>query len=87
MLDTGAGSSYASAALLDHVEARPGKRQVRKIEMMLGVATREVELTHVKVASLEGEFQLIVEVTPVEKPTLLELENPKYREMLDRYQP
>lgn len=85
LLDTGAGSSYASATLLDRVGAKPGKRQVRKIEMMLGVDTREVELTHVKVASLEGDFRLTVEVTRVGKPTLLELENPKYREMLDRY--
>ena len=65
--------------------ARPGKRQFRKIEMMLDVATREVELTRVKVASLEGDFRLTVEVTRVEKPTLRELGNPKYREMLDRY--
>ena len=85
LLDTGAGSSYASATLLDRVGAKPGKRQVRKIEMMLGVDTREVELTHVKVASLEGDFRLTVEVTRVGKPTSLELENPKYREMLDRY--
>ena len=85
LLDTGAGRSYASAPLLDRVGAKPGKQQVRKIEMILGVDTREVELTHVKVASLEGDFRLTVEVTRVGKPTLLELENPKYREMLDRY--
>ena len=84
LLDTGAGSSYASATLLDRVGAKPGKRQVCTIEMMLGVDTREVELTHVKVKSLEGDFRLTVAVTRFGKPTLLELENPKYLEMLDR---
>ena len=84
LLDTGAGSSYASGTLVDRVGARSSKRQVCKIEMMLGVATREAELTHVMVASLEGDFRLMVEVTRVEKPSLLELENPKYQEMLDR---
>ena len=37
LLDTGAGSSYASATLLDRIDVRPDRRQVRKIEMMLGV--------------------------------------------------
>ena len=85
LLDTGAGSSYASATLLDRVGVRPGKRQVRKIEMMLGMTTRAVELTNVSVLSLDGDFQLSVEVTRVEKPTLLELENPRYSEILKRY--
>ena len=85
LLDTGAGSSYASATLLDRVGARPGKRQVRRIEMMLGVATREVEITSVNVANLKGDFQLSVEVTRVEKPKLLELDNPKYNDIVERY--
>ena len=85
LLDTSAGSSYASATLLDRVGARPGKRQVRRIEMMLGVATREVELTSVNVANLKGDFQLSVEVTHVEKPKLLELDNPKYNDIVERY--
>ena len=44
LLDTRAGSSYASATLFDRIDVRPGRRQLRKIEMMLGVATREVAL-------------------------------------------
>lgn len=58
LLDTGAGSSFASATLLDLVGATLGKRHVSKIKMMLGMATGEVELTHVKVASLERDFRL-----------------------------
>ena len=33
LLDTGAGSSYASAALLNLPQVRPYQRQVRQIEM------------------------------------------------------
>ena len=85
LLDTGAGSSYASATLLDRIGVRPGRRQVRKIEMMLGVATREVELTSVSVSNLAGNFQLAVEVTRVDKAALLGLENPRYLEITGRY--
>ena len=52
---------------------------------MLGVTTREVELTSVRVSNLDGDFQLAVEVTRVEKATLLELENPRYWEIIGRH--
>ena len=38
-LYAGAERSYASATLLDRIGVRAGRRQVRKIKMMLGVAT------------------------------------------------
>ena len=85
LLDTGAGSSYASGTLLDRIDVRPGRRQVRKIEMILGVATREVELTSVSVSNLAGNFQLAVEVTRADKAALLELENPRYLKNTGRY--
>ena len=44
LLDTGAGSSYASASLIDHLKIRPHQREVRQIEMMMGVVTKPVEL-------------------------------------------
>ena len=53
--------------------------------MMLGVATREVELTSVSVSNLSGNFQLAIEVTRVDKAALLELENPRYLEIIGRY--
>ena len=38
LLDSGAGSSYASAALLERIGAKPHHSGSRKIEMMLGRA-------------------------------------------------
>ena len=49
LLDTGAGSSYASAALLDVVKSCPCQSKVRTIEMTLGVQTKRVELSLLKV--------------------------------------
>jgi len=53
--------------------------------MMLGVATREVEITSMNVANLKGDFHLSVEVTRVGKPKLLELDNPKYNDIVESY--
>ena len=54
LLVTGDGSSYASVALLSQVRVRPHQREVRRIEMLMGVTTRKVELTSVKIANLSG---------------------------------
>lgn len=85
LLDTGAGSSYASAALLDRLQIRPHQREVRQIEMMMGVVTKPVEIFKVQISSLKGDFLLETDVTLVNKRQLLSLENPRYQQVLERY--
>ena len=85
LLDTGAGSSYASAALLDRLRIRPHQREVRQIEMMMGVVTKPVEIFKVQISSLKGDFLLETEVTLVNKKQLLSLENPCYQQVLEKY--
>ena len=86
LLDTGAGSSYASAALIDHLKIRPHQREVRQIEMMMGVVTKPVELFNVKISSLKRDFTINTEVTKVHKRELLSLEKPRYKQCLDKYE-
>ena len=85
LLDTGAGSSYASAALLDRLKIRPHQREVRQIEMMMGVVTKPVEIFKVQISSLKGDFLLETDVTMVNKKQLLSLENPRYKQVLESY--
>ena len=85
LLDTGAGSSYASAALLDRISSGKRKKEVRKIEMLLGTSTREVELAMIDISDVNRKFSMPVEVTRVDKGELLFLDNPKYQEMIARY--
>ena len=85
LLDTGAGSSYASAALLNLLQVRPYHREVRQIEMMLGAVTKQVEIFQVQVSSTSGDFSLTTKVTKVDKNQLLSLENPHYEQCLTNY--
>ena len=85
LLDTGAGSSYASAALLSLLRVRPCQREVRQIEMMLGAVTKQVEIFQVQVSSTSGDFCLNTEVMKVDKNQLLTLENPRYEQCLAKY--
>ena len=76
-LDTGAGSSYASAALLNRIS-----KDVRKIEMLLGKSTLDVELVTIEINYVNGKFPMPVEVTKVDKGQLLFLDNPNYEETI-----
>jgi hypothetical protein len=73
-----------SAALLDQIPKRCPKKEVRKIDMMLGT-TREVELSTIQIGGLTGDFSLLVEVTKVNKNELLLLDNPRYEEIIKNH--
>ena len=80
LLDTGAGSSYASSALIDHLKTTP-----QRIEMMLGSATKRVEIYNVSVSNESGSFSLQTEVTKIDRGELLTIDNPKYQEIINSY--
>ena len=82
MLDTGVGSSYASAALSDRISNRWCKKEVRKIEMILGATTREVELSTIEIKEISGDLSMAVEVTKLNKSELLYIDNPRYQQLM-----
>ena len=81
ILDSGAGTSYASAALLERIGAKPHHSGLRKIEMMLGASSRVMEVYRVKLNSVKGNFEMEAEVTKVEEPHLM-IDNPRYKELV-----
>jgi len=85
LLDTGAGSSYASAALLHRLGKQPVWEEFKCIEMMMRASNRDNEIHDVVISSLSGEFQLRTEVTKVDRSTLLSFENPRYKDMVERH--
>ena len=52
LLDSGAGSSYASAALLERIGAKLHHFGLRKIEMMLGAGNRVMEVYRIQLRSV-----------------------------------
>ena len=82
LLDTGVGSSYASAALSNRISTRRRIKEVRKIVMLLGTPTQEVELVTIEIGDVNGKFAMPVEVTKVDKGESLFLENPNYEETI-----
>ena len=85
ILDSGAGTSYASAALLERIGAKPHHSGLRKIEMMLGTSSRVMEVYRVKLNSVRGNFEMEAEVTKVEKPHLMMKDNPRYKKLVEKH--
>ena len=71
LLDTGAGSSYASAALVGRLNKRPVRIKHRQIEMMLCSTTQKVHSYEVKVASVDGKFEMTTRISQVDQSVLL----------------
>lgn len=78
LLDTGVGSSYVFVVFLDYILSIGYKKEVRKIEMLLGALIREVELVIIVIFDVNRKFLMFVEVIKVDKGELFILENLKY---------
>ena len=85
LLDTGAGSSYALAALLDCLNSKPERREFRKIEMMMQTSKKMVATHKLQVIDVDETFVLNTEVTRVERGNLLRLPNPRYKEVVKQF--
>jgi hypothetical protein len=85
LLDTGAGSSYASSTLIDLIHAKPIRKELKSIEMMFGSVNKVISVHNLSVNNLEGDFKLDTEVTKVDRNELLTLKNPRYRETLAKF--
>ena len=76
LLDTGAGSSYVSAALVERLNDG---------SMMLCSTIQKVRSYPVKVASVDGKFEMTTKVNKVDKGVLLTVSNPHYEELISKY--
>lgn len=78
LLDIGVGSLYVFVVFLDRILSIGYKKEVWKIEMLLGALIREVELVIIIIFDVNRKFLMFVEVIKVDKGELFILENLKY---------
>ena len=80
LLDTGAGSSYASAKLIEALRKKPKEGKTKQIEMMLGLTTMKIEIHSANVQSIDNEFSMNADLSKVHKVKLMNIDNPRYEE-------
>ena len=60
LLDTGAGSSYASAKWINALNKKPKEVKTKRIEMMLTSLTTRIEIYSANIKSMDGKFNMNV---------------------------
>ena len=85
LLDSGAGSSYASSALLDCMRIRLLQKEFKRIEMMLGATNKVIDIYGLSIKSVDDKFRLETEVTKVDHGKLFTQEKPKHKEVIANF--
>ena len=76
LLDTGAGSSYASATLVEQLNRKPDHVEYKRIEMKMTSTSQKIEMYKVVISSIKGNFSLPTTLSKVDKGVLLTVPNP-----------
>ena len=85
LIDTSAGSSYASAKLLDLLKKKPSETKTKRVEMLMSSKVTKLEVYDTVVESLDGNYQMSVKMTKVNKAELLSIDNPNYGQLINEY--
>ena len=75
LIDTGAGSSYASGKLIDLLKKKPCETKTRRVDMLISSQVTKLEVYDTLVESLDGDFSMSVKLAKVHKRELLQLQS------------
>ena len=67
LIDSGAGSFYASAKLLDALKLNPTETKTSLIDMLMTSKFTQLEVFTVKVQAIDSDYELEVNLTKVNK--------------------
>ena len=85
LLDACSGSSYASSALVKRAKLKLIRQEHKSIEMMFDSANKTVNIYEATVSATVGKFTLPIELSEVDKPTLLNLPNPRLKQLVEKF--
>ena len=71
LLNTGAGSSYISASLINLLGKKPNKTEYERIDMMLCSTNQKIEGYNVKISSIHVTFEMNTRASKVDRSVLL----------------
>ena len=86
LIDSGAGSSYVSAKLIETLKIKPSETKRQRIDMLINSKTALMEIFDAKISSIDGNFELDAKLTKVNKSELLTINNPEYDVLIGRYE-
>ena len=85
LIDSGAGSSYASAKLTHLLNIRPSETRTAKVDMLLDSKVSRLENYNAKLEDVDSDYSLEVKLTKVHKNELQFVDNPGYDQLICKY--
>ena len=85
LIDSGAGSSYASAKLVNALNIKPSEINSQRIDMLMTSQTKRIEVFDVEVSSLDDSCKINVSLNRVEKSEFLTTSNCNYDTLVRQY--
>ena len=85
LLDTAAGSSYISSAMVRHLGMKPNRTEQRHIEMLMANTVKTFNIHELEISDANGTFTLETEVTQVDRDVIMNIPNPQYEDVLKNY--
>ena len=85
LIDSGAGSSYVSAKLIELLRVKPTEVQTKTIDMLMTSKVAKLEVYDLQLQAVNYQFSLSVKATKVDKTELLSIGNPNYRALIAKY--
>ena len=83
LVDSGAGSSYVSAKLIELLQVKPTEIQTKTIEMLMSSKNAKLEVYDLKIQSVDKQLSMQIKATKVNKTELLTVDNPKYKVLIE----
>ena len=85
LIDSGAGSSYASAKLIDTLKLKPTESKTSRIDMLMTSQVTRLEIYNVKIQAIDSDYELETNLTKVNKGELVFVDNPQYANLRKKY--
>ena len=86
IIDSGSGSSYASAKLIETLGVKPTETKTSRIDMLMTSRLTRLEIYKVRIQSVDSDYELETNLTKVNKSELLFVDNPQYANLLEKYE-
>ena len=83
LINTGAGSSYASRKLINLLKRKPRETKTKEVDMLITSQVTKLEMYDAQIESLDGSFSIEVKLTKVHEGGLLTVDNPKNQELIN----
>ena len=85
LIDTGAGSSYASSKPISKINKKPIRKESKRIKTLMQSVVKKAEIYQFEIGDTKQAFKISIEKNKLEKDVLLELPNPNYPDIQKSY--